>query len=143
MKSLGMAKIGFILSSLNHQFRYRVGDGRTAMLYLYQPLNTAGEPSSRGLIDVCAFPSPKKYTSWPKFDFIDYTGRKSRGYTTFFQMLVSKKLISTGTLSQFVPDWRDIQAASEAVKVNYGIYKPPIQLTSGMPDMRGKKVQIL
>ena len=143
MKTLAMAKLGFILNSLNHQFRIRIGDGRTAMLYLYQPTNVKGEASSKGLIDVCALPSPRKYTSWPKFDFIDYTGRKSRGYTSFFKILTDRNLISPGKLSQFVPDWRDVQPITERVEVNYGVYKPPIQLTTGMPDMKGRKIQLL
>jgi hypothetical protein len=113
------------------------------MLYLYQPTNIKGEASSKGLIDVCAFPSPKKYTSWPKYDFIDYTGRKSRGYTTFFRILVDKNLVTTTGVSAFVPDWKDLQSTKDRVEVNYGIYKPQIQLTQGIPDMKGRTVKIL
>jgi hypothetical protein len=79
---------------------------RSAMVYLRLPKHP--DSDHRGLWEVGAVPSPTFFTfGFPQFDFVDYTGKMSRGYTTFFQRILKSRM----------PDGRPIYTKSSLKRV--------------------------
>ncbi len=87
------------------------------MVYHYEPGDPCSNPKN-GLGEVCAFPSPRYFMSFPKYNFLDHTGKENRGYTAVFKLLVGKKLISKIRLRKLIPNALDTCRVRPEVKKN-------------------------
>ena len=91
-----------VIKRLNPNIRIQYAKStRCSMISEYAPRDL--DCSEWGLAEICAFPSPRYFISFPKYDFIDHTGKKNRGYTTVFKILVNQKIIDSKRLRRLVP----------------------------------------
>jgi hypothetical protein len=60
--------------------------------------------SEVGLREICGYPSPCYHFSFPKYDFLDVQEKLSRGYTSVFKILCTRKLIDKKQLRDMLPD---------------------------------------
>ncbi len=91
-----------ILRELNPSLKvFEARSTRSSMIYFANGNHyLAGES---GLREICGYPSPCHFYSFPKYDFIDHEGMLNRGYTTVFKILCLKKLIDRAKLRKLLP----------------------------------------
>lgn len=110
---------------------------RVGMLSLYKPSHELSNPD--GTYDICGIPSPAFYSGIPPYNFIDFTGRKTRGWHKIIQILVEKGVISQSKAHKYFPNWNIFGGHPIEYKENL----PQIEMNSGIHPLSTSKQAIV
>lgn len=103
------------LKQIDDKFRMKFDTvQRNGMLYKYRPCDP--DAMEDGRVEVCGIPSPYFYTTFPKEDFIDFTGQVSRGWKHTVQLMVERRALRASEAHKHFPGWN---MARRKVKVDH------------------------
>ncbi len=105
--AISQARFESVCTFLNRKLRFGrpQADSKLlrTMLYIYAPHDEYADEN--GMIEICAFASPRFLKRIPRHDFIGPDGEKVRGYNSVFKILVRSGIVrDRARLKKMIPD---------------------------------------